>query len=194
MNYYNGYFLEICSAVAETCVTNGTRQEIDQDEGLKIFAEKVEAVKKAGGLIFFCGNGASCSMAEHMSHDFFQNAVINTQTCAETAHITAISNDVSYEQVFAYRIDRLLSERDMLVTISSSGNSPNVIEGIKAAKKNGAFVVTFSGKQSDNKSCQLGDLNFYVPLATYGLVESAHAGMLHCCLDYYLDKYMEGKH
>ena len=133
-------------------------------------------------------------MAEHLSHDSFQNADFLTETCSETSHITAISNDVSYEDVFAYRINKMLKEKDMLITISSSGNSPNVIKAIETAHKKGVFVVTISGKGADNRSRQMGDLNFYVPLDTYGLVESAHAVLLHCWLDMYLDKYMGGRH
>ena len=141
---------------------------------------------KQQGVFFFCGNGASATMAEHMSHDCFQNADFLTQTCSETAHITAISNDISYEDVFSYKIHKTLKEKDMLITISSSGNSPNIIKAIKTAKQLGAYVVTLSGKKEDNESRKLGDINFYVPLKTYGMVESAHAVLLHCWLDMYL--------
>ena len=129
-----------------------------------------------------------------MSHDCFQNADFLTETCSETSHITAISNDVSYEDVFSYRISKMLGEKDMLITISSSGNSPNVVKAIKTARELGVFIVTVSGKKEDNQSRQMGDLNFYVPLETYGMVESAHAVLLHCWLDMYLDKYMGGRH
>ncbi|MCL2226746.1 MAG: SIS domain-containing protein [Oscillospiraceae bacterium] len=133
-------------------------------------------------------------MAEHMSHDCFQNADMLTQTCSETSHITAIANDLSYEDVFSYRISKTLSEKDMLIAISSSGNSPNVVKAIKTAKELGVFVVTVTGKSADNTARTLGDLNFHVPLDTYGLVESAHAILLHCWLDLFLDKYMGGRH
>ena len=149
---------------------------------------------KEKGVIFFCGNGASATMAEHMSHDWFQNAEVNTITCAETAHITAISNDLSYEEVFSYRINRILSDKDILVTISSSGNSPNIVKALEVGKRKGAYCITFSGKGSDNRSRKMGDLNFYVPLDAYGLVESAHAVILHAALDNFLEKYMGGKH
>lgn len=129
-----------------------------------------------------------------MSHDCFQNADFLTETVSETSHLTAISNDISYEDVFAYRIEKMLGENDMLITISSSGNSLNIIKAIQTARKLGTFIVTLSGKKDDNRSRQLGDLNFYVPLDTYGLVESAHAVLLHCWLDMYLDKYMGGRH
>ena len=82
----------------------------------------------------------------------------------------------------------------MLITISSSGNSPNIIKAINTARELGVFIVTLSGKKEDNQSRRLGDLNFYVPLDTYGLVESAHAVLLHCWLDMYLDKYKGGRH
>ncbi len=193
VSYYQNYIKDISYAFGNSSVIlKGI--EIGIEQGLQRFAEKVETIKKTGGLIFFCGNGASCTMAEHMSHDFFQNALVNTQSCAETAHITAISNDISYDYVFAYRINRVMTERDMLVTVSSSGNSPNVVKAVETAKGKGIYVVTFSGKDAANKSRKLGDLNFYIPLATYGMVESAHAMLLHICLDYYLDSYMGGRH
>ena len=194
MSYSEDYFKDIHDALSNTVVAGADGAKLEVDEALRAFSSRIKAVQDSEGLVFFCGNGASCTMAEHMSHDFFQHAIVNTATCSETAHLTAISNDVDFEHVFAFRIKRVLSEKDILVTISSSGNSPNVIEAIKAARENGSYVVTFSGKGADNKSRQMGDMNFYVPLATYGMVESAHAVLLHACLDRFLDDYMGGRH
>lgn len=193
--FASDYIKVVSDGLASTKVTDRNGQEISLDEGLELWAVQARKVQQeTKGLLFFCGNGASATMAEHMSHDWFQNAVVNTQTCAETSHITAISNDLTYEDVFAYRINRILSDRDILVTISSSGNSPNVVKAIESARGRGSFIITLSGKGTDNKSRKMGDLNFYVPLQTYGLVESAHAVLLHGALDYFLDKYMGGKH
>lgn len=193
--YAAEYIKLISDGLECTRVTDRNGQEMSFDQGLELWAEQARKVQQeTKGLLFFCGNGASATMAEHMSHDWFQNAVVNTQTCAETSHITAISNDLSYEDVFAYRINRILSDSDILVTISSSGNSPNVVKAIQTAREKGCFIITLSGKGADNKSRKMGDLNFYVSLETYGLVESAHAVLLHCALDYFLDKYMGGKH
>ncbi|MCM1175023.1 MAG: SIS domain-containing protein [Blautia sp.] len=176
-------------------VTDKNGNQHTADEGYEIWADQARRIQQeTGGLMFFCGNGASETMAEHMSHDWFQNAQINTYTVSETSHITAISNDLSYEDVFAYRINRICSERDMLITISSSGNSPNVLKAIQAAREKGTFIVTVSGKEADNKSRAGGDLNFYVPLDTYGMVESAHAVLIHGAMDCFLDKYMGGRH
>lgn len=187
------YFKEVYDGLEKTSVTLNGR-EISVAEGVELWIDRARKVQENGNLMFFCGNGASCTMAEHMSHDWFQNGKVNTYTVSETAHITAISNDVSYADVFAYRIERIMTDKDILVTISSSGNSPNVVRAIEEAKKKGSFVVTVSGKNADNKSRQMGDLNFHVPLDTYGLVESSHAVLLHAVLDDFLEKYMGGRH
>lgn len=193
--YAAGYFDLIYERLGRMDVTDKKGRTLSADQGLAVWAERARQVKEdTKGLIFFCGNGASASMAEHMSHDWFQNAAVNTTTCAEISHVTAISNDIGYEDVYAYRIRRIISERDMVVGISSSGSSPNIVKAILAASENGAFTVTLSGKKPDNAIRSMGDLNFYVPLETYGEVESAHAVLLHSALDYFLDQYMGGRH
>ena len=192
--YTKEYFETIKHGLDRMMATDRDGKKLGHDEAMERWADVSEELRKKKGMFFFCGNGASATMAEHLSHDCFQNADFLTATCSETSHLTAISNDLSYEDVFSYRISKMLGENDMLITISSSGNSPNVIKAIQTARELGAFVVTVSGKQEDNQSRKLGDLNFYVPLDTYGLVESAHAVLLHCWLDLYLDKYKGGRH
>ena len=193
--FYDEYIQDIFDGIKNTVVTDQTGNVLSLQKAMDLWSKEVKDVRdRKRGLIFFCGNGASATMAEHMSHDWFQNAEVNTTTCAETAHITAISNDLTFEDVFSYRINRILSERYILVSISSSGNSPNIVKALEAGKKRGAYCITFSGKNEDNKSRGMGDLNFYVPLSTYGLVESVHAVILHAALDNFLEKYMGGKH
>lgn len=193
--FYEEYLYEVKKGIQHMIVTDNSGTEIGAQEALDLWSVKAKRTRdELEGLLFFCGNGASATMAEHMSHDWFQNAEVNTTTCAETAHITAISNDLSYEEVFSYRIRRILSDRDILITISSSGNSPNIVKALEAGREQGAYCITFSGKNMDNRSRKMGDLNFYIPLDTYGLVESAHAVVLHAALDNFLEKYMGGKH
>ena len=192
--YIDEYREDINKGLGSILCTDASGSLIDPNDGLAKWVDLSEEKRKNDGIFFFAGNGASATMAEHMSHDCFQNADFLTETVSETSHLTAIANDISYEDVFSYRISKMLKEKDMLVTISSSGNSPNIIKAIEEAKRKGAFVVTLSGKRSDNKSRQMGDLNFYIPLETYGMVESSHAVFLHCWLDMYLDKYKGGRH
>ena len=193
--YSIDYFNLISEGLSQVKVTGKKGERIPTEEAIDIWAERARYLQQISkGLIFFCGNGASASMAEHMSHDWFQNACVNTLTCAEISHVTAISNDVSYDDVYSYRVKRVLAGKDILVGISSSGNSQNIVNAVKAANDNGAFTITISGKKPDNKIRQMGDLNFYIPLETYGEVESAHSVLLHMALDYFLDKYMGGRH
>lgn len=193
--YFEEYITDVKDYLSQMLVTDSEKGVINNEEGLLQWTAKLKEIKdEKKGRLFFAGNGASATMAEHMSHDFFQNADVVTVTCAETSHITAISNDISYEDVFAYRIKKMMNERDMLITISSSGNSPNIVKAIKAANEIGMYTVTLSGMKPDNRSRQNGKLNFYVPAQTYGMVESCHAVLLHSWLDQFLDKYMGGRH
>lgn len=194
-DYFEQYAEDIRAALRDTVTTDGSGKRMDLSKGFAIWAEHAKVIQDTGqGLLFFCGNGASATMAEHMSHDWFQNAQVNTYSVSETAHLTAISNDLSYEDVFGFRIARVCSARDVLITISSSGNSPNIVKAIRTAKEKESFVITLSGRAADNSSRLSGDLNFYVPLKTYGMIESAHAVLLHAALDYFLDQYMGGRH
>jgi D-sedoheptulose 7-phosphate isomerase len=106
--------------------------------------------------------------------------------------ITATGNDLAYDQIFRLPLERLARRGDLLITISSSGNSPNVIQALDAARTIDMNAVTLSGKNADNQSRRLGDLNFYVPLARYGWAESAHQIVLHHWFDEYLDHHRDG--
>ena len=192
--YTTTYFKDVFDGLNTAQFTNLQGIEQPLEQGMNNWIDETQKRKNQKGIFFFCGNGASATMAEHLSHDAFQNGDMLTETVSETSHLTAIANDLSYEEVFAYRISKMMEEKDMLITISSSGNSPNVIRAIEEARKKGAFIVTLSGKGADNKSRKLGDLNFWVPLKTYGMVESAHAVFLHTWLDMFMDKYMNGRH
>ena len=192
--YLHDYAINTSNALQNAIATESSGDVLELDKALNSWVDTSKNIRDNRGTFFFIGNGASATMAEHMSHDCFQNADMLTQTCSETSHITAVANDLSYEDVFSYRIDKTASDKDMLIAISSSGNSPNIVKAILTARRKGVFVVTVTGKSADNKARALGNLNFYVPLDTYGTVESAHAVLLHCWLDMFLDKYMGGKH
>lgn len=194
ITYSSQYFEDIKNALEFMVSTDKHGNTMDKDIAFEKWIDESEQRKQKRGVFFFCGNGASATMAEHMSHDCFQNADFQTYTVSETAHLTAISNDISYEDVFSYRIGKMLTDKDMVIAISSSGNSPNIVKAIEKANEIGCFVVSVSGKKEDNKIRKMGDLNFYVPLDTYGMVESAHAVLLHSWIDRYQDKYLEGRH
>ena len=90
-------------------------------------------------------------MASHMAVDSCKNAHLRSMALNDAAWLTAVANDISYQKSFALPLERLSVIADMLVTISSSGNSPNIIEAIKTARKIGLRVVTLSGMKPDNQ-------------------------------------------
>lgn len=184
-NTFSEYVNYLKNGFDHMVVTAQQGRLLSNDDGIRLWAEKTLEVQRRGGTIFFAGNGASATISEHMSADLFKNGNINTVSCSETAYITAISNDISFDEIFAFKIRKCLKPGDMLVTTSSSGNSPNIIRAIEAAHENGGYVVTLSGFKDDNRSAELGDLNFFVPALTYGAVEVAHAGIHHCWIDQY---------
>lgn len=143
-------------------------------------------MKVSGGTMYFVGNGASATMASHMSADATKNGQLRAKTFNDQSLLTAISNDIDYKEVYALPIKRFGNKEDILVTISSSGNSPNIIRAIEEAHRIGMKVVTLSGMKENNGSREMGDLNFWIPADFYGVVESSHQTVLHSWLDRYL--------
>jgi D-sedoheptulose 7-phosphate isomerase len=144
------------------------------------------------GHLFFIGNGGSAGMASHMATDACKNGHLRAIAFNDIALVTATANDLAYDQIFALPLERLARRGDMLIAISSSGNSPNVVRALESAVRLGLQVVTLSGMRADNRSRSLGDLNFYAPLQRYGWVESAHQIILHYWFDQYLHLHGQG--
>lgn len=143
-------------------------------------------VQSTGGTQFFLGNGASAAFAEHMALDWTKNGGVRSLNPSSAVLLTALANDISYADSFATFLNRYARKGDLVVTISSSGNSENVIKGIAEARKLDCKVVTLSGLKPDNSSRKLGDVNFYVPGRTYGIVECAHQVLLHMMIDAFM--------
>jgi len=152
-----------------------TREGHDQDRGL-----------------FFIGNGGSAMIASHMAVDACKNGELRALALNDPAFLTAIGNDIAFEEVFALPLRRLARRGDLLITISTSGNSPDIVSAIGAARDLGMRVVTLSGRAADNRSRAMGDLNFYVPVQRYGWVESAHQVLIHYWFDQYLNRHGRG--
>ena len=197
MNTHNtlkDYTGEVATCLLETIVTRQDGTVVLQTDALEQWVQLCKTVRDdRKGLLWFIGNGASATISEHMSLDAMKAGRFKTGSCSETSYLTAICNDVSSEDLFAFKLDRQFSSDDMLITTSSSGNSPNVIKAIEVCRAKGGIIVTLSAMQPENKSRKLGDLNFFVPASTYGLAEVCHAAIMHCWLDLFLDKYEGGR-
>ena len=122
-------------------------------------------------------------MASHFAADLAKNAHVHTQVFSDLSLITAISNDIGYEQVFALPLQRRAEAGDMLVAISSSGRSPSVLAAVEVARTLGLTVVTLSAMTPDNPLRGSGTLNAWIAASTYGLAETGHAAILHRWMD-----------
>lgn len=134
------------------------------------------------GRLFFIGNGGSAAIASHMAIDFAKTTGIPSMCFSDGAALTCLANDLGYDQVFAHPMRQHAKPGDILIAISSSGKSPNILNAIAAARDKGATVITFSGMQMDNPMRHLGEMNFYVPSLDYGVVEATHLAMIHAAL------------
>ena len=152
--------------------------------GWKQVAEECRRDRRA---IYLIGNGASASMASHFAADLAKNAHLHTEVFSDLSLITAIGHDMGYEHVFSEPLSRRAQAGDMLIAISSSGRSPNVMAAVRVARDHGLTVVTLSGMKEDNPLRAAGDLNFYVPARTYGYAETCHSSILHHWMDMFTE-------
>jgi D-sedoheptulose 7-phosphate isomerase len=136
-----------------------------------------------GNKLIFIGNGGSAGIASHLAIDYSKNGGIRALAFNDGAALTCLGNDLGYEQVFAKQIELHGRPGDLLVAISSSGRSPNILNAVAAAWETGMDVLTFSGFRSDNPLRAAGNVNLYVPSTEYGFVEIGHLTLGHAILD-----------
>ena len=185
-SYYSDFCLTLSAALESLEVTLRSGDIIDADKGFDLLCGKSKSIGDNGRYQFLCGNGASAAFANHMALDWTKTAAVPTLSFSDSALLTAMGNDLGYENSFSAPLSWYAKSGDLLVTVSSSGDSPNIIRTIEMARSKGMEIVTFSGMGSDNQSRSLGDLNFYIPGETYGITESAHQTLLHVWLDRYM--------
>ena len=160
MKFYESYTQAIQRALAGLEVTNRAGEVITSEQGFELWCGIVMKLKRQNRTCFFIGNGASATMASHMAVDGTKNAGIRAVTFNEPALLTAISNDSSCDDMFALPLKRFAQKGDLLTSISSSGNSPNVLRALDCARDLELGIVTISGMTPSNKSRNFGDLNF----------------------------------
>ncbi|MDY7033932.1 MAG: SIS domain-containing protein [Thermodesulfobacteriota bacterium] len=147
-------------------------------------AERIKEVSSSGKKIIIAGNGGSAAIASHIAVDFTKTAGIRAINFNEADLLTCLANDFGYERVFEKAIEFYGDEGDLLIVISSSGQSKNMLNAAKKAKEMGNGVITFSGFSGDNPLKQLGDLNFWVDSKGYNIIEMTHYIWLVAIIDH----------
>src|SRR6185295_3206162 len=110
----------------------------------------------------FVGNGGSAGICSHLAIDFSKNGGLRSLAFNDPSALTCLGNDLGYENVFAKQIDFHGRPGDLLIAISSSGRSPNILSAVAKARERECSVVTLSGFGDDNGLRRTGDVNFYV--------------------------------
>ena len=147
--YYSNYFKSIGQGLEESLYY--ANQEVSEPE---LFFQTIKGIliklRESGNKIYFFGNGASAAFANHMALDFSKNGKILARSLSDSAMLTALSNDYSYENaMLEYLIIEGVTKDDLVITISSSGNSPNVLSVLQYCKENNIKSLALSGLKND---------------------------------------------
>ena len=132
------------------------------------------SAKESKNKIMIAGNGGSAAMASHVSVDFTKQAGVKTVNFNDADLITCFANDYGYENWVSRAIDFYSETGDIVILVSSSGNSPNMVNAAKTAKKLGLTLVTFTGFDPNNKLKKEGDINLWLDSIAYNIVENTH--------------------
>ncbi len=186
MSYYDRYCKTLFERLSAVKVTTQDGREVAAEAGFAEWVAISKAANARGSCHYFVGNGASATMASHMALDCCKNGRLRALAFNDIASLTAIGNDLGYQNSFSAPLRWHARADDVLIAISSSGGSPNILEALAAAREIGIHTITLTGLKEDNPARRLGDLNFFVPGFTYGAVECSHQVLLHCWLDDYM--------
>ena len=183
-HFLDEYVNKLSEALLHTKVSNINRALI-----------QIEKTIKKRGTIFVCGNGGSAAIANHYVCDYlkflrqktkYKPKVISLSNNIET--ITAITNDLDKKKIFSYQAESLCEKNDLIIIISSSGNSKNIIELLKFTKKKKIKTIGFSGfngvKLKNN-----ADISVHIKTDNYGMAEDSHHVLMHAILQYLIKKF-----
>ena len=175
--------------LADVCLTDSAALDLSIESGLQDVYLSLSKLKDASGSLYIIGNGGSAGVASHAATDFFNVAKIKTFTLHESSLLTCMTNDFGYENAFARMLDQVINKNDVLIAISSSGNSINIRNAVDIAKKHHASIITLSGFSEDNPLRKMGNINIWLNSDDYGFVEIGHQFLLHNIADRFNPKF-----
>lgn len=174
--YFKKYFKDL----------NKKINDIERDKLVK-FSLLIKSLIETNRKCIFVGNGGSASIASHVTVDLIKAANIKAINFNEANFLTCYANDFGYENWIKEALKSYANEGDLLILISSSGESKNIINGAKQAKKMKVPLITFSGFKTDNQLKKMGDLNFWVNSNSYNIVEMTHHIWLVAAIDFIVE-------
>ena len=166
------------SARIERAIADSRIGEIEQ------IVDTIIAAYKKGGKVVLCGNGGSAADAQHLAGELVGRFKLERQAMpaialtTDTSILTALANDYGYETVFSRQVEALVNENDVVIAISTSGNSPNVIAAIETAKRKGAKTIGLTGA-SGGRLAEAAQLALEVPSDDPPRIQEAHITIGH---------------
>lgn len=167
---------------------NNFSESLDLQEAVNIIDTLTKNISD-GKTIFTCGNGGSASIAEHFVCDLVKGTSIDSTVSPRaiplliTPLLTAVANDISYDDIFSFQLSKFANKGDILLSVSSSGNSPNIIKAIETAKELDVTSISFVGFDG-GKAKEISDFCLHVPSNNYGICEDAHHVLMHVISQY----------
>jgi len=159
-------------------------------EELELIQKLMDKTIKNGNTIFSCGNGGSSAISDHFVCDFLKGAATDTKIqpiihsfTSNTPTLTAVANDISYDDIFSFQLKKYATNKDLLICISSSGQSLNIIAALEQAKKMGIQTISFVGF-SGGKAKEISDYCIHIENNNYGIVEDVHQSLMHMLAQY----------
>ena len=178
---YNKYFKNYTKSINE--ILNNVDSDLIE-KSVKIINKTIKQNKG----IFVIGNGGSASIASHVSVDFAKVARVRSSTFNNANLITCFANDYKYENWVTEAIKAYCDRKDLIILISSSGTSKNIVNAAKYCKKNKINLITLSGFNKNNPLSKLGSINFYINSTNYNFIEMSHHIILVSIVDIFTQK------
>jgi len=161
-------------------------------------ATLIEKTILSGGTIYSCGNGGSAAISNHLLCDFAKGIQTDTalrpKIISLSSHVElllAIGNDLRFEDVFQFQAATWARPGDLLMAISSSGNSENIVRTLQWAKANGVATLALTGFDG-GRAMAIADVGIHVAAANYGVIEDIHQSIMHLFAQYIRQKHMDG--
>jgi D-sedoheptulose 7-phosphate isomerase len=177
MNTASTYLDELSRLISAMEIRDAAGKTLSLDEGGKAAIDLIRETKKKKAKAVVVGNGGSAAIASHIQNDLCKAVRMRSLVFTEQSLLTALANDDGYQTAYETLMNLWAEPDDLLIAISSSGQSENILRCARAARKAGSRIVTLSGFAADNPLRGLGDVNFYIPSRSYGHVELAHAAL-----------------
>lgn len=177
-------WLRVLASLLDKAACRAGGRSVSIEAGLGTLLQLWSELAATSRSIYWIGNGGSAAMVSHLSQDVLNKCGIRSFAFNDPALLTCMANDFGYEEVFKRPLAATARPGDLLMAVSSSGNSENVVSAAAGSRDLGMRLATFSAFSPDNRLRALpADLSFHVPTMNYGQAELAHEALIHSVVD-----------